>query len=103
MWRLLLCINGYFKISNKLPDPYSSLSETVPSDTTKEANKIVEQSTQNASTKHGRITYLKLTLIQQAQVAKYAVDNGNQVAIRRYSNEFCADIKESTLSMYMGI
>ena len=69
----------------------------------KEANKIVEQSTQNASAKHSRVTYLKFTPIQQAQVAKYAVDNGNQVAICLYSKEFCAEIKESTLSMYMGI
>ena len=72
----------------KLPNPYGPLSETVPSDMIKEANKIVEQSTQNASAKHSRITYLKFTLIQQAQVAKYAVDNGNQVAIRRYIKKY---------------
>ena len=93
----------YFKISNKLPNPYSLLSETVPSDMIKEANKIVEQSTQNASTKRGRVTYLKFTPIQQAQVAKYAVDNGNQVAICQHSNEFCAEIKVSSFTKYMEI
>ena len=67
-----------FKIYNKLPDPYGPLSETVPSDVIMEANKIVEQSTQNASIKHSRITYLKFTPIQQAQAAKYVQRSGRR-------------------------
>ena len=38
--------------------------------------------------------------MQQAQVAKYTVENGNQAAIRRYSKEFSIEIKESTLSTW---
>ena len=76
-----MALHRYFKISNKYPDPYGPLSETVPSDAIKETNKIVERYTQNAGTKRSRGTYLKFTPIQQAQVAKYAVENGNQVAI----------------------
>ena len=101
-----LCIIT-FKISNKLPDPYSPLSKTIPSEAIKEVNKIVEQSIKNAGTKHSRGTYLKFTSTQQAQVAKYTVENGNQAAIRRYSKELCAEskelcaeIKESTLSTW---
>ena len=77
-----------------------SLSEIIPSQVIKEVNEIVKQSTQNGSTKCNRGTYQKFTLTQQAQAAKYAVENGNQVAIRRYSKEFCAEIKESTLSTW---
>ena len=95
-----MALHRYFKISSKLPDPNGPLSETIPSEAIKEANKIVEQSTQNASTKRSRGTYLKFTPIQQAQAAKYAVENGNKAAIRRYSKEFCAEIKESTLSTW---
>lgn len=43
---------------------------------------------------------MKFTLIQQAQAAKYIIENGNQAVICRYSKEFCAEIKESTLSTW---
>ena len=49
-------------------------------------------------TKCSRGTYLKFTPKQQAQAAKCAIENRNQVAIRWYSKEFCTEIKESTLS-----
>jgi len=76
-----MALHRYFKISSKPQDPNGPLSETVPSEAIKEANRIVEESTQNGSTKRGRGTYLKFTPIQQAQAAKYAVENGNQAAI----------------------
>jgi len=95
-----MALHRYFKISSKLPDPNGPLSETIPSEVIKEANRIVEESTQNGSTKRGREMYLKFTLIQQVQAAKYAIENGNQAAIHRYSKEFCAEIKESTLSTW---
>ena len=95
-----MSLHRYFKISSKQPDPNGPLSEIIPSQAIKEANEIVKQSTQNGSTKRSRGTYLKFTPTQQAQAAKYAVENGNQAAIRRYSKEFCTEIKESTLSTW---
>ena len=77
-----MTLHRYFKISSKHPDPNGPLSEIIPSQVIKEANKIVKQSTQNGSTKRSRRTYLKFTPTQQAQAAKYAVENGNQAAIR---------------------
>ena len=44
--------------------------------------------------KRGSGTYMKFTPVQQAQVAKYVVENGNKAAIRHYSKEFCSDIKD---------
>ena len=93
-------LHCYFKISSKLPDPNGPLSETIPSQAIKEADEIVKQSTQNDSTKHNRGTYLKFTPTQQAPAAKYAIKNGNQAAIRRYSKEFCTEIKQNTLSTW---
>ena len=43
---------------------------------------------------------MKFTLVQQAQVAKYAVENGNKAAIRHYSKEFRSDIKDSMISTW---
>ena len=75
-----MALDCYFKISSKQPDHNGPLSEIISSQAIKEANKIVKQSTQNGSIN---------TLSQQAQAAaKYAVENGNQGAIRRYSKEY---------------
>ena len=43
---------------------------------------------------------MKFTPVQQAQVAKYAVENGNKAVIRHYSKEFRSDIKESMISTW---
>lgn len=43
---------------------------------------------------------MKFTPVQQAQVAKYAVENGNKAAIRHYNKEFRSDIKESMISTW---
>ena len=43
---------------------------------------------------------MKFTLVQQAQVAKYTVENGNKAAVRHYSKEFCSDIKDSMISTW---
>ena len=95
-----MALHHYFKISSKLPNPNGPLSESIPSQVIKEANEIVKQSTQNGSTKLSRGTYLKFTPTQQAQAAKYAIENGNQAAIHRYSKEFCTEIKESIPSTW---
>ena len=101
-----MSLHRYFKISSKLPDPNGPLSKKVPLEAIKEANRSVEVATQDTSSdasgssKEGRGTYMKFTPVQQAQVAKYAVENGNKVAIHHYSKEFCSDIKESTTSTW---
>ena len=56
--------------------------------------RILVQSEAEARTKN------LLLCTEQAQVTKYAVENGNQAAIRRYSKEFSIEIKESTLSTW---
>ena len=43
---------------------------------------------------------MKLTPVQQAQIAKYALANGNKAAILRYTKEFQTVIKMSSVSMW---
>ena len=43
---------------------------------------------------------MKFTPVQQAQVAKYAVEIGNKAAIHHYSKEFRSVIKECTISTW---
>ena len=42
-------------------------------------------------------SYLFLTPEEKARVTKYGNVNGVQAAIRRFSNEFCKDLKENTV------
>jgi len=44
--------------------------------------------------------YAVFTGVQQAQMAKYTIDNANKAAIEHYSKEFCVKIKESSLSTW---
>ena len=97
-----MALHRYFKpISSKLPDPNGALSKEMPSMAIREANKSVEEATQaQNSKKRSREKYGRFTSTQAAQVAKFAVEHGNQAAIRRYSEEFRLVIKDSTLSTW---
>ena len=96
----VMALHRYFKISSKFPDPNGPLANTVPPEVIRAANKIAEEANEKGGTKPSRGPYRQFTDIQKAQIAKYAVENGNQAAIRRYSKEFCTEIKESTLSTW---
>ena len=96
-----MALHCYFKpISSKFPDPNRPLSNKMPSVAIREANKSVEQATKNGSKKRSREKYGSFTSTQAAQVAKFAVDHGNQTAILRHSKEFHVEIKDSMLSTW---
>jgi len=90
-----MALHHYFKISGKLPDPNGSFSKEIPSAAIREANKNVEKATTGAqnSKKHGREKYGRFTPTQAAQVAKYAVEHGNQAAIRQYRTNFAQRLR----------
>ena len=93
----------YFKlISKSLPDPEGPLSETLPSATIKAANEAVLAASKQPPNKQlsKRGHYVKLTGVQQAQIARYALFHGNQAAIRRYNEEYSTEIKESSVSTW---
>ena len=43
---------------------------------------------------------MKLTGVQQAQIARYALSHGNQAAICRYNEEYSTEIRESSVSTW---
>ena len=43
---------------------------------------------------------MKLTPVQKAQIAKYALANGNKAAILRYTKEFQTEVKMSSVSTW---
>jgi len=97
----VLC-DRYFKpISGKLPDPNGDLSKEMPSAAIIEANKAVEEATEAAQNKkRSREKYGRFMPTQAAQAAKFAVEHGNQAAIRRNSEEFRMEINDNTLSIW---
>ena len=58
------------------------------------------QHTQGGEDKQSRGFYVKLTSVQQAQIAKYALANSNKAAILRYTKEFQTEIKTSSISTW---
>ena len=43
---------------------------------------------------------MKLTGVQQAQIARYALSHGYQAAIRRHCEEYCIEVRESSVSTW---
>jgi len=77
-----MALHRYFKPVSKLPDPNGPLSKEIPSVVIREANKSVEQATRSDNKKRSREKYGRFTPTQAAQVAKLAMEHGNQAAIR---------------------
>ena len=96
----------YFKsVPKRLPDPEGPLSETLPSATINAANEAVlaaskQPRKERPSKSRKRGHYVKLTGVQQAQIARYVFSHGNQAAIRRYNKEYTTEIRESSVSMW---
>ena len=63
----------------RLPDPNGPLSSILPAETIGDANNAHSQSTQvqDESKLQPQGPYMKLTSVQQAQIAKYALANGS--------------------------
>ena len=76
-----------------LPDLEGPLSSHISSDCIREVNKEV-----SSALKEKRAPYIKATQDQKAVIGRYAADHGVVNAIRRYQDDFLADIlKESTI------
>ena len=83
----------YYKPVPKLPYPDGPLSRLVPSSSILDANDTyIKTSSAGRSSKRG--SYVKLTGVQQAQIAKYALFHGNKEAIRQFTKQYCVEIRE---------
>ena len=82
-----MSILKYFKRTSSLPDPKGPLSEEVPTVSIAEANKEVKKVIDQPPKKRKGTTYIKVTPEVKAKIAKFAVENGNCAAARKYSKE----------------
>ena len=90
----------YFKpVNGHLPDPAGPLSADIPPPAIRQANlDVLSVEKQDASAKtRARGSYGRLTDKQRAQIGKYASENGNAAAVRRFSKELDRPLNESTV------
>ena len=90
-----MALYHYFKpVFKKLPDPGGPLSQSIPPLSICDANEAYLKATaQSEASKCSPC--IKLTGIQQAIIAKYAFAHGNQKAIRRFTKQYCVEIRET--------
>ena len=91
-----MALYHYFKpVSKSLPDPEGPLSEALPTTSIKAANEAVLAAMKESnewpskSTKGGH--YVKLTGVQQAQIARYACSHGNQAMTCQYNKKYSTE------------
>lgn len=99
-----MSILKYFSWKRKdalpLPDPKGPLSKEIPPATIVEANKeVLKVLNDNQRTK--RDTYIKVAPDCKAKIAKYALENGNCAAARKYSSELKEKLSESTVRSWV--
>ena len=90
----------YFKsVNSHLPDPVGPLSDDIPPRVIRQANrKVLSAEKRDASAKsRTRGPYGRLTDKQRAQIGKYASENRNAAAVRRFSKELERPLNESTV------
>ena len=95
----MLSLHRYFKpVAKKLPDPDGPLSKSIPPSSIQAANDAyIDASLVGHSQSSKRGSYVKLTVVQQAEISKYVLANGNKAAICHYSKKFCVDIPKSSV------
>ena len=95
-----MALYHYFKpVSKKLPDPEGPLSQSIPSASIKDANEAyLKAAARSDVSKRG---YVKLTGVQQAQIARFTFTYGNKEAIRYYTKQCCVpEIAKSSVSTW---
>ena len=78
------------------PNAYGLLFSTIATAAIRDANDAHTWSSeqiQGGERKQSQGSYVKLTPVQQAHIAKYTLAYGNKAAIVRYTKEFQAEIK----------
>ena len=89
-------------VKSHLPDPNGPLSADIPPTAIRQANlevlSVENSKCQDPSTKtRTRGPYGRLTDEQRAQIGKYASENGNAAAVRKFSKELDIPLNESAV------
>ena len=89
-------IDKYFKRIQPLPDSKGPLSAIISSQQITAINKAVLKS-KESHRGTSRSPYVKVSDTEKAEIARYAVENGNVKAAKQYSQKLGKEIKESTV------
>ena len=92
-------IDKYFKRIQPLPDSKGPLSAIISSQQITAINKAVLKSKESHRT--SRSPYVKVSDTEKAEIARYAVENGNIKAAKQYSRKLGKEIKESTVQVWV--
>ena len=87
----------FFKRTETLPDPKGPLSSSLSSPCISAANKAVQEAQRQQKEPKSRGNYVKLSDELKAEIARYALQNGNNVAVKYYSKKLKKPIKESSV------
>ena len=95
-------IFSYFKRveSHGFPHPKGPTSAFIPSASIIAANEAVKKASKTE--RAARRTHLKLTDEQKAEIAQYALENGNCSAVRHFSEKLEVPLKESSIRTWVG-
>ena len=85
----------------KLPDPTGPLTEELPSSVISTANKDIIESSKIESSTKTKGPYAKFTPEFKAKIAKYAIENGNCAAARKFSAPVDKPINESSVRFWV--
>ena len=91
-----VAIYHFFKLVKKLPDPNGELSATVSPEAIREANKEVSAAME-AMEQGSRKPYKHISDMLRVSKGRYALENGNATAVRKYSDQFDTPVNESTV------
>jgi len=86
----------FFKPVKKLPDPNGELSATVSPEAIREANKEIS-AVMEATEQGNRKPYKHISDTLRVSIGRYALENGNAAAVRKYSDQFDTPLNESTV------
>ena len=99
------CLYRYFRpesssdSSLSLPDPHGPLSEFLSPATVHSCNESVKEATTVVKPSKRGI-YLKTSPEQQAEIAQYAAQHGNNAAVRYFSKKLAVEVKSSSVSTW---
>ena len=82
-----MSLHCFCKPVKKLPDPNGDLSAIILPSPIREANKEVAMAME-ATKDRKRKPYKKISDSLRAQIGRYALENGNAAAMRRFTKEF---------------
>ena len=86
-------------VKSALPDPKGPLAEKVDTSLITAANKDVLDILEKPVSSKKKGSYIKVTLEKKAKIARYAIENGNCAAARKFSKHGDLDktLGESTV------